>query len=173
MIPPEKHVPVSVPEPLLAGKKAGCLPRSPKALKEAEVFAVNLGAGSVVGEGCPARVELRVLPKLSRKRRHGGAWGLNPCGASELWCGRRLLRVPWTARRANQSILKEINPEYSWEGLMLKLKLVGIQPRWIQGDSKVGTASASLGKYIFNYRYRERLETDSVVGNISGEKEAE
>ena len=82
-------------------------------------------------------------------------------------------RVPWTARRANQSILKEINPEYSWEGLMLKLKLVGIQPRWIQGDSKVGTASASLGKYIFNYRYRERLETDSVVGNISGEKEAE
>ena len=56
---------------------------------------------------------------------------------------------------------------------MLKLKLVGIQPRWIQGDSKVGTASASLGKYIFNYRYRERLETDSVVGNISGEKEAE
>ena len=77
----------------------------------------------MVGEGCPARVELRVLPKLSRKRRHGGAWGLNPCGASELWCWRRLLRVPWTARRANQSILKEINPEYSWEGLMLKLKL--------------------------------------------------
>ena len=41
----------------------------------------------------------------------------------ELWCWRRLLRVPWTARRANQSILKEISPEYSLEGLMLKLKL--------------------------------------------------
>ena len=41
----------------------------------------------------------------------------------ELWCWRRLLRVPWTARRANQSILKEISPECSLEGLMLKLKL--------------------------------------------------
>ena len=40
-----------------------------------------------------------------------------------LWCWRRLLRVPWTARRSNQSILKEINPEYSLEGLMLNLKL--------------------------------------------------
>ena len=44
--------------------------------------------------------------------------------AFELWCWRRLLRVPWTARRSNQSILKEINPEYSLEGLMLKLKLL-------------------------------------------------
>ena len=43
--------------------------------------------------------------------------------AFELWCWRRLLRVPWTARRSNQSILKEIRPEYSSEGLMLKLKL--------------------------------------------------
>ena len=43
--------------------------------------------------------------------------------AFELWCGRRLLRVPWTARRSNQAILKEISPEYSLEGLMLKLKL--------------------------------------------------
>ena len=43
--------------------------------------------------------------------------------AFELWCWRRLLRVPWTTRRSNQSILKEINPEYSLEGLMLKLKL--------------------------------------------------
>ena len=42
--------------------------------------------------------------------------------AFELWCWRRLLRVPWTARQSNQSILKEINPEYSLEGLMLKLK---------------------------------------------------
>ena len=43
--------------------------------------------------------------------------------AFELWCWRRLLRVPWTARLSNQSILKEISPEYSLEGLMLKLKL--------------------------------------------------
>ena len=43
--------------------------------------------------------------------------------AFELWCCRRLLRVPWTARRSNQSILKEISPEYSLEGLMLNLKL--------------------------------------------------
>ena len=42
--------------------------------------------------------------------------------AFEVWCWRRLLRVPWTARRSNQSILKEISPEYSLEGLMLKLK---------------------------------------------------
>ena len=43
--------------------------------------------------------------------------------AFELWCWRRLLRVPWTARRANQSILKEISPGYSLDGLMLKMKL--------------------------------------------------
>ena len=43
--------------------------------------------------------------------------------AFELWCWRRLLRVPWTARRSNQSILKQISPEYSLDGLMLKLKL--------------------------------------------------
>ena len=44
-------------------------------------------------------------------------------GAFELWCWRRLLRVPWTQRRLNQSLVKEISPEYSLEGLMLKLKL--------------------------------------------------
>ena len=43
--------------------------------------------------------------------------------AFELWCWRRLLRVPWPARRSNQSILKQVSPEYSLEGLMLKLKL--------------------------------------------------
>ena len=50
------------------------------------------------------------------------AWELDR-SRSQLWCWRRLLRVPWTARRSNQSILKEIDPEYSLEGLMLKLKL--------------------------------------------------
>ena len=52
--------------------------------------------------------------------RKAGNWRID---AFELWCCKRLLRVPWTARRSNQSILKEISPEYSLEGLMLKLKL--------------------------------------------------
>ena len=48
--------------------------------------------------------------------------------AFELWCWRKLLRVPWTARRSNQSILKEINPEYLLEGLMLKLETPIVSP---------------------------------------------
>ena len=54
---------------------------------------------------------------------------------SELWCWRRLLRVPWTARRSNQSILKEISPGYSLEGLMLKLKLQYFGPLMQRADS--------------------------------------
>ena len=46
----------------------------------------------------------------------------------------------------------------------------GVQPRWIQGDSKVGTESASLEKYVFNYRYIEGLEMDSVVGRLVEKK---
>ena len=53
---------------------------------------------------------------------HKEGW-MQSITAFELWCWRRLLRVPWTARRSNQSILKEINPEYPLEGLVLKLKL--------------------------------------------------
>ena len=63
----------------------------------------------VVMYGC----ESRTTKKAERRR----------IDASELWCWKRLLRVPWTARRSNQSILKEISSEYSLEGLMLKLKL--------------------------------------------------
>ena len=59
-------------------------------------------------------MDVRVGLKKSEHRR---------IDAFELWCWRRLLRVPWTARRSNQSILKEISPGYSLEGLMLKLKL--------------------------------------------------
>ena len=63
--------------------------------------------------------------------------------AFELWCWRRLLRVPWTTRRSNQSILKEISPEYSLEGLMLKLKFPILWPpdvkNWLIGkDSHAG-----------------------------------
>ena len=55
--------------------------------------------------------------------------------AFELWCWRRLLRVPWTARRSNQSILKEINPRISLEGMMLKLKLQYFGHLMQRGDS--------------------------------------
>ena len=55
--------------------------------------------------------------------------------AFELWCWRRLLRVPWRGRRSNQSILKEINPEYSLEGLMLKLKLQDFRHLMQRADS--------------------------------------
>jgi len=61
--------------------------------------------------------DCRWLSWTIKKAEH---WRIN---AFEMWCWRRFLRVPWTARRSNQSILKEINPEYSLEGLMLKLKL--------------------------------------------------
>ena len=64
--------------------------------------------------------------------------------AFELWCWRRLLRVPWTARRANQSILKQSNPEYSREGLMLKLKLQYIGHLMRRADSLEKTLT--LGK---------------------------
>ena len=61
-------------------------------------------------------------------------------GASELWCWRRLLRVPWTTRRSNQSILKEISPGISLEGMMLKLKLqyFGHLMRKVGKDSDAG-----------------------------------
>ena len=61
--------------------------------------------------------------------------------AFELWCWRRLCRVPWTARISNQLILKDINPEYSLEGLMLKLKLLwptGVKSRLIGKDPVAG-----------------------------------
>ena len=59
---------------------------------------------------------------------YGESWAIKKAerqriDAFKLWCWRKPLKVPWTARRSNQSILKEINPEYSLEGLMLKLKL--------------------------------------------------
>ena len=73
--------------------------------------------------------------------------------AFELWCWRRLLRVPWTARRSNQSILKEISPEYSLEGLLLKLKLQYFGHLMQRADSFEKTLT--LGK-IEGRRRRER-----------------
>ena len=70
----------------------------------------------------------------------------------ELWCWKRLLRVPWTARRSNQSILKEISPEYSLEGLMLKLKL----------------------QYFVNLMQRtDSLEKTLMLGKIEGRRRRE
>ena len=74
----------------------------------------------------------------------GESWTINKVkyrriDAFELWCWRRLLRVPWTARGSNQSILKEISPEYSLEGLILKLKLQYFGHLVQRGDSLAKT----------------------------------
>ena len=74
-----------------------------------KIYLVKAMVFPVVMHGC----ESRTIKKAECQR----------IDAFELWCWRRLLRFPWTARRSNQSILKEISPEYSLEGLMLKLKL--------------------------------------------------
>ena len=75
--------------------------------------------------------------------------------AFELWCWRRLLRVPWIARRSNQSILQEISPEYSLEGLMLKLKLQYFGHLIRRGDSLEKTLM--LGKTDGRRRGRQRM----------------
>ena len=75
--------------------------------------------------------------------------------AFELWCWRRLLRVPWTARRSNQSILKEISPEYSLEGLMLKLRLQYFGYLMQRTDSLEKTLM--LGKIEGGTRGRQRM----------------
>ena len=74
-----------------------------------KVHLVKATVFPVVMDGC----EIWTIKKAEHQR----------IDAFELWCWRRLLRVPWKARRSNQSILKKISPEYSLEGLMLKLKL--------------------------------------------------
>ena len=82
--------------------------------------------------------------------------------AFELWCWRRLLRVPWTSRRSNQSIIKEISPEYSLEGLMLKLKL--------QYFSHLMQRTDSLEKTLMLGKIEDRGEgmtEDEMVGGIT------
>ena len=106
--------------------------------------------------------ESRTIKKAERQR----------IDAFELWCWRRLLRVPWTARRSNQSILKEINPDYSLEGLMLKLKLHYFGPLIQRADSLEKTLM--LGK-IEGGRRRGRQQmrwldgiTDSMDMGLGG-----
>ena len=88
--------------------------------------------------------------------------------AFELWCEKRLLRVPWTARRSNQSILKGINPEYSLEGLMLKLQYFGYLMRRANSLEK----TLMLGKIERRRRGRQRTRwldgiTDSMDMSLS------
>ena len=80
-----------------------------------QMYGYQEGKGRV---GWTGRLELTYTHLLCIKKSER-----RKADAFELWCWRRLLRVPWTARRSNQSILKEISPEYSLDGLMLKLKL--------------------------------------------------
>ena len=98
---------------MLLGKKAlknlGSVLKSKDIIFVEKVCLVKVMVFPVVRYGC----ETWTIKKAEDRR----------IDAFELWCWKRLLRVPWTARRSNQSILKEINPEYSGEGLMLKLKL--------------------------------------------------
>ena len=85
-------------------------------------------------------------------------------GVFELWCWRRLLRVPWTDKRLNQSILKEISPEYSLEGLMLKLKLQYFGHLMQKADSLEKTLM--LGK-TEGRRIRGRQRTDGWMASLT------
>jgi len=104
-----------VKRPLLLGRKAvtniDSILKSRDMTLPAKVCLVKAVVFSVVMYGC----ESWTIKKAECQR-------IDVC---ELWCWRRLLRVAWTARRSNQSILKEINPEYSLEGLMLKFQYFG------------------------------------------------
>ena len=85
--------------------------------------------------------------------------------AFELWCWRRLLRVPWTARRSNQSILKEISPVYSLEGLMLKLKLQYFDHLMRRVDSLEKTLM--LGKTEGKRRGQQRMRwLDGIIDSM-------
>ena len=110
----------------------------------------------VVMYGC----ESSTIKKAERRR----------IDALKLWCWRRLLRVPWTVRRSNQSILKEISPEYSLEGLMLKLKLQYFGHLMRRADSLEKTLM--LGKIEGRRRRGQRMRwldgiTDSMDVSLS------
>ena len=97
------------------------------------------------------------------------SWALKNC-AFELWCWRRFLRVPWTAGRSNQPILKEISPEYSLEGVMLKLKLQYSGHLMRRADSFEKTLK--LGKIEGGRREQQRMRwldgiTDSMDMSLS------
>ena len=91
--------------------------------------------------------------------------------AFKLWCWRSLLRVPWTARRSNQSILKEINPEYSLKGLMLKLKLQYFGHMMQRSDSLektlvMGKMKGKRRRWVAEIKWLDSI-TDSMDMNLS------
>ena len=87
-----------------------------KKQKIKEIMVTKQGEGEAPGQECGLLLTVSHTLEITRYK-------CRIIDAFELWCWRRLLRVPWTARGSNQSILKEISPEYSLEGLILKLKL--------------------------------------------------
>ena len=97
-----------------------------------KVHVVKVMVFPVVMDGC----ESWIIKKAEHRR----------IDAFELWCWRRVLRVPWIARRSNQSILKEISPEYSLEGLMLKLKLQYFGQLMQRADSKDSDVGKDWGQ---------------------------
>ena len=86
--------------------------------------------------------------------------------AFELWCWRRLLRVPWTARRTNQPILKEIAPEYSLEGLMLKLKLWYFDHLMQRADSLEKTLMLGKTEGQRRGRWRKIRWLDTITNSV-------
>ena len=115
-----------------------------------KVHLVNAMVFPVVMYGC----ESWTIKKAERQR----------VDTLELWCWRRLLRVPWTEKRSNQSILKEISPEYSLEGLMLKLKLQNSAHLMGRTDSLEKTLM--LGKTEGRRRRGQQDETDGITDSI-------
>ena len=113
------------------------------------------------------RCENWTIKKIERQR----------INAFQLWCWRRLLRVPWTARRSNQSILKEINPEYSLEGLMLKLKLQYFGHLMQEADSLEKTLMWGCGgvggmtedETIREHHRLKRHELEQTLGDGGGQ----
>ena len=93
--------------------------------------------------------------------------------AFELWCWRRLLRVPWTARRSNKSALKEINLEYSLEGLILKLKLQYFWPSdvksWLIGKDLDAAKGWRQEEKVGGYRGLNGLEFEQTPGDSEGQ----
>ena len=118
---------------LLLGRKA--MTKSRQHIKKERHYFTNRGPSSQSCGFSSGHVWMWELDYKAEHRR---------IDAFELWCWRRLLRVPWTARRSNQSILKEISPEYSLEGLMLKLKLQSFDYLMWRTDSSEKTLM--LGK---------------------------
>ena len=111
---------------------------------------------------------------------HEEGWALKNWCFFELWCWRRFLRVPWTARRSNQSILKKINPEYSLEGLMLKLKLQyfghlmgrdnSLKRPWCWEIFRAGEEEDDRDKMIVWHHWLNVHEFEQTLGDSEGQR---